>query len=97
MDLVTGVRTAVSNPRHACTVRVTVVGSACVSVNQYLTSRASFCPENNITYSMGNKNQKICVDFSETSLLQTYTASCIAWLSVQSAIFGNCACALLVF
>ena len=58
------------------------VWSVCrsVSVSQHLTSRASFRPENHITYLMSNEGQKICVDFSETTLLQRYTASCIAWL-----------------
>ena len=36
---------------------------------------ASVRPENNITYSTGNEGQNICVDFSETALLQRYTAS----------------------
>ena len=51
--------------------------SVCVST-QHLTSRASFRPENHITYSIGNKDQNNCVDFSETTPLQRYTASCIA-------------------
>ena len=76
----------VINPRCACTVRVTVVGSACVhvSVNQHLTSGASVHLENDTTYSMGNEDQNVCVDFSETALLQRYIASCIVW---QLAIF----------
>ena len=35
----------VINPRCACAARATVVGSVCVSVNQHLTSRASFRPK----------------------------------------------------
>ena len=53
--------------------------SVCVST-QHLTSRASFRPENHITYSSGNEGQNRCVDFSETAPLQVYTTSCIAWL-----------------
>ena len=71
------------NPWCTCAARVTVLGSVCVFVCvsiQHLTSRASFCPENHITYSMGNEGQKVCVDFSETAPLQRYTASCIVWL-----------------
>ena len=44
---------------------------------QYLTSEASVRPENDITYSMGNEGQNVCVDFSETTSLQRYTTSCI--------------------
>lgn len=58
----------------------------CVSVTRNLTSRASFQPENDITYSTGCEAQSNQVDFSETTPLQRYTASCIVWLSVQSAI-----------
>ena len=50
----------------------------CLCVNQHLTSRVSFRPENHITYSMARS--KNCVDFSETASLQRYTASCIVWL-----------------
>ena len=57
--------------------RVTVVGSV-VSVKSHLTSGASFCPENTVTYSAGNRGRKICGDFSETALLQRFTASCVA-------------------
>ena len=42
------------NPWHTCA-RVTVVRSVCVSVNQHLISGESDCPENDITYSTGNK------------------------------------------
>ena len=59
--------------------------SVCLSV-QHLTPRASFRPKNHITYSTGSEGQNNCVNFSETSPLQIYIASCIVWLSVQSAI-----------
>ena len=45
------------------------------------------CPENDITYSTGKEEgQTNCVDFFETGPLQRCTASCLLWLSVQSAI-----------
>ena len=62
--------------------RVTVVGSVCVcvcvcvcvsvclSVKSHLTSGASVCPENTVTYSAGNGGQKICGVFSENAPLQ---------------------------
>ena len=62
---------SIINPRRACAARVTVVGSVCLSA-QHLTSRASFRPENHITYSTGNEGQHNCVDFSETAPLQRY-------------------------
>ena len=49
--------------------------------NDFPTSGASVRPENDIKYSTGNEGQKHCVDFSETAMLQRYTASCIVWLS----------------
>ena len=55
-------------PRHACAARVTVVGSVCLSIclsaKQHFTSGATFRPEINVTYSMGNKGQ----NFVEISL-----------------------------
>ena len=61
--------------------RVTVVGSVCLSVclsvKSHLTSGAAVRPENTVTYSAGNGGRKICGDFSETVLLQRYTASCV--------------------
>ena len=50
--------------------RVTVVGSVCVSVKSHFTSGASVCPENPVTYSVGNGGRKICWVFSETTPLQ---------------------------
>ena len=64
----------VINPRRAYTVRVSVLGRVFLSVKSHLTSGASVHPENNIAYSRG---QKICGEFSETALLQKYTASCV--------------------
>ena len=48
-----------------------------LSVKSHLTSGASVRPENSATYSTGNEGQKICGDFSETTSLQRYTASCV--------------------
>ena len=42
----------------------------CLSVKSHLTSGASVRPENPVTYSAGNRGQKICGDFSETAPLQ---------------------------
>ena len=39
----------------------------CVSVKSHLTSGASVCLENTVTYSAGNGGQKICRAFSETA------------------------------
>ena len=50
-----------------------------------VTSGVSVHPENTVMYSVGNAGQK-CGVFSETALLQRYTASGIVWLSVQLAI-----------
>ena len=38
----------------------------CVSVKSHLTFGASVRPENAVTYSVGNKGQKICGVFSDT-------------------------------
>ena len=61
------------NPRRACAARVTVVVcvcvclSVCLSVKSKLTSGASVRPETSVTYSTGNKGQKIygvkCIHF----------------------------------
>ena len=67
----------VINPRCACAARVTVVVlSVGVSVKSHLTSGATVRHENSVTHSTGNV-KKICGDFSETALLQRYTASCV--------------------
>ena len=41
-----------------------------LSVTSNLTSGASVCPENSVTYSAGNGGQKICGVFSDTASLQ---------------------------
>ena len=57
----------------------TVLGeSLCESVKSHLTSGASVCPENTVTYSAGNGGERICGDFSETTPFQRYTVSCVA-------------------
>ena len=48
--------------------------SVCVSVESYLTQGASVCPENAVTYSAGNKGQKICGDLPETTAFKSNTA-----------------------
>ena len=49
--------------------RVTVVGSVCLSVKSHLTSGASVCPENSVTYPARNEGQTICGVFSENAPL----------------------------
>ena len=44
-----------------------VVVSVCLSVKSHLTLEAFLCPENAVTYSAGDKGQKICDIFSETA------------------------------
>ena len=46
--------------------------SVCVSVKSHLTFGASVRPENAVTYSVGNKGQKICGVFSDTASFQSY-------------------------
>ena len=79
------------NPRRACAVRVTVVGSVCVcvclSVKSHLTYGASVRPENAVTYSAGNEGQNFCGVFSETAPLQRSSTPSVVWPCVQSAIF----------
>ena len=67
--------------------RVTVVGSVCLCVCQHLTSRASFRPENHITYATGQEGQNICGVFSETALLERSSTPSLVWPYMQSAIF----------
>ena len=69
------------NPRCACAARVTVVVVSvclcvCVSVKSHLTFGASVRPENAVTYSVGNKGQKICGVFSDTASFQSYGTCC---------------------
>ena len=61
MQLILQHSLTVINPRQACAARVTVVVvSVCLSVKSHLTLEASLRPENAVTYSAGDKDQKIC-------------------------------------
>ena len=51
--------------------------SVCVSVKSHLTSGASVCPENTVTYSAGNGGQKICGVFFETTPFKSYGIICL--------------------
>ena len=58
--------------------------SLCVSVKSHLTSGASVCPKNTVTYlADGKRGQNICVVFSDTIPLQRSSTPSY----VQSAIF----------
>ena len=46
--------------------------SVCLSVKSHLTSGASVRPENTVTYSAGNRGQKICGVFFETAPFKSY-------------------------
>ena len=46
----------------------------CLSVKSHLTNGASVRPENAVTYSTGNKGQKICGDLAETTAFKSYAA-----------------------
>ena len=48
-----------------------------MSVKSHLTLEASLCPENALTYSVGNEGQKICGVFSDTASFQSYGTCCI--------------------
>ena len=73
------------NPRRACAAMVTVVGSVChmssvcLCVCLCLLSHISpteplFVLKNDVTYSAGNEDQKICGDFPETTAFKSYAA-----------------------
>ena len=47
--------------------------SVCLSVKSHLTYGASVRPENAVTYSAGNEDQKICGDLPETTAFKSYT------------------------
>ena len=56
----------------------------CLSVKSHLTSGASVRPENTVTYSAGNRGQKICGGFSKTvSLWRSSTPPLKAICSVS--------------
>ena len=57
--------------RHTCAVRVTVVGSVCVSVTQHLTSPMFFRLTKNTTYLTGNEGQIFRAVSSENAPLQS--------------------------
>ena len=44
----------------------------CLSVRSYLTSGVSVHPENTVTYSVGNRGQKICGVFFQTGPFKSY-------------------------
>ena len=71
-------RIIVVNPQRTCAARVTVVGcvylSVCVSVMSHLTYGVSVRPENAVTYSAGNEDQRICGDLPETTAFKSYAA-----------------------
>lgn len=77
------------NPQCVCV-------SVCLFVKSYLTSEASVCPENNVTYSAATEVKKGLV-FSETTPLRSSTAPLKAirvWLALLSN-FDLCRCASL--
>ena len=51
--------------------------SVCLSVKSHLTSGVSVRPENSVTYSAGNRGQKICGVFSETTPFKNYGVICL--------------------
>ena len=66
------VHAALINPRCACTARVTVVGSACLSVKSHLTSQMSNGAINERAYSVAFERQKICEDLPEKTAFKSY-------------------------
>ena len=73
------------------TARVTVVvmvcACACSFVKSYLTSGASFRPENAVMYLVGNGGRKVCGVFSETVIPELqHFLHCAA--TTQLAIFS---------
>ena len=60
------------NSRHACTARVTVLGSVCVSVETQLTYGASVHPENAVTYAAGKEGKTLCGYLPEMTALKSY-------------------------
>ena len=69
--------------------RVCVCVSVCVSVKSHLTLEASLCPENAVTYSVGNEGQNICGVFSDTASFQSYGTCCIV-RAARSRPFSFC-------
>ena len=83
------------NPQHACTARVTVVGSVCLSVDRNLTSGASVHPEKDIMYSTGNGQfggislKPLCYRDTPLPALYGYPCSQPFW---KHAHYFNSAC-----
>ena len=76
------------NPRRACAARVTVVGFVCLSVfKSHLTYGGSVRPENAVTYSAGNKGQKICGVFSEDAPLLRSSGAAIVFHTFRWPFF----------
>ena len=72
--------------------RVTVVGSVCLCVClSHLTSGASVRPENSVTYSTGNRGQKICGVFSETAPFKRYGVIYLPMTSYEGTAATFCA------
>ena len=55
----------------------------CVSVKSNLTPGESVRPENTVTYSAGNGDQKICGVFSETAPFKSYGVICLSVTSYE--------------
>ena len=62
---------------------VCVCVSVRLSVKSHLTSGASVRPENSVTYSAGNRGQKICGVFSETAPFKSYGLICLPVTSYE--------------
>ena len=56
----------------------------CVCLKSHLTSGASVCPENTVTYSAGNRGQKLCDIFSENASFESYGIICHAVASYRA-------------
>ena len=74
----------VIDSRHACADCTWLC--VCLSVKSHLTSGASVCHKDTVTYSAGNGGQNICEVFAEAAPLQRYT-HCTAIHAVGH--FGN--------
>ena len=59
----------------------------CLSIKSHLTSGASVCRENAVTYSAGNEVQTVCGIFSETAPLYRLGIPSLGWPYTRSTIF----------
>ena len=59
----------------------------CPFVKSHLTSGASVCPENAVTYLTGNEGQNVCGIFPETASLRRCSTPSVVRPYVQVAIF----------